>query len=174
MICPKHQTELIPAEDKAWRGKLLVCPVRGCGTHQVLIPSQAKLPGLDRGKQTKAVRVSEAGRIKQAAEWAGYAGYEMLQVGQKVQYPRCPSCKSAARRIFCPTCGETYAPQLLSTSTDGTPDTFFGHRERGNCWKAIEWKRDEHAPVRAEQARLVSLGLSDLAWSLEQLQRLLE
>lgn len=175
MICREHQTELLPSDDPKWRGKLLLCPVKGCSSHHVLIPRQAKLPGLDRGKQSKAVRVSEAALIKQGVQWAGYAGYEVLQIGQTVQYPKCPCCRNASRRIFCPSCGETYTPQLYSTNTEGTPDTFFSHRDwEPNTWKGIEWKASETAPVRTEQKRLIALGMAELAWSIEQLRHILE
>jgi hypothetical protein len=173
MHCPKHDTELIEPAEKEWKGKLLLCPVKGCNTHQLLAPRQKKLPGLDPGVQSKVIRVSEAALIQQAVQWGGLKGYEVLQIGQNVQYPKCPGCRKAAKRILCPHCLETYAPELYSTSTTGTPDTFWGKREWGNVWKGIEWKAAATAPVRQAQQRLVALGVSEVAWSLETLQLIL-
>ena len=173
MICPKHDCELLPPDDKQWRGKLLICPVKGCNTHQVLTARQKKLPGMDPGKQSNAIRISEVALMRQGSEWGALRGYEVLEIGQKVQYPKCTSCHKTVKRILCPYCMDTFTPALYSTNTPGTPDTFWGHRDWNNWWKAVEWKAHEHAPVRTEQKRLIELGVSGLAWSLETLQALL-
>lgn len=177
MICPTHQVALVAPDDPAWIYKLRVCPFRSCG-YNVLVSSKArqpKLPGLDPGIQYRQIEISEKEIVRQALQWGGLHGFEVLEINQRVQYPRCPSCRKAVKTISCPSCRESFSPQLLSQNTPGAPDTFWTHRDfGGNWWKGIEAKRDERAPVREEQKRLVQLGYVDLAWSLEMFEAALK
>ena len=130
-------------------------------------PRQMKLHGLDPGRQSRAMDVSEKAIVDQAVQWGGLQHYEILLINQSVHFPRCPSCRQIVARISCSNCHTAFKPELFSGNTPGAPDTFWNRHEWGNWWRGIEAKKSGTAPVREEQQRLIELGVVDVAWSLE-------
>ena len=176
-LCPKHQVELGAVTEGEWKGRVLICPVRGCDVNELLPTqqSQLKLTHLDPGRQYKATRASEAALIKQWEQWGGLKGYTVLRLGQDIHFISCPCCQNKLRQIYCPKCEQWSKYQIFSQNTPGTPDTFWSHPAFGhNIWKGLEGKKDEHAAVRPEQAALAALGLVDVVWSLEMVQEALK
>ena len=55
-LCPRHQVELQGVTEGEWKGRVLICPVRGCDVNELLPTqqSQLKLTHLDPGRQYKA------------------------------------------------------------------------------------------------------------------------
>jgi hypothetical protein len=111
---------------------------------------QLKLPGLDRGRQSVAVRVTEARLQRKCVTWALLNGFETIELGK---------------------------PQYDGTrpgNTPGSPDLFVIDRQRPEAgWIGFELKASERAPVRPEQQRLIDAGLVKLVWSFEQFRTLL-
>jgi hypothetical protein len=175
--CPIHQVELVPSVDPEWKGRLLVCPFAGCQTATVLQqrPVQPKLPGLDPGRQQRAIPILEADLQRQCVQWAGLNRYEVLQIGQRFHYVSCPSCQYRFRSLTCPACSEVFQPSLPTTNDPGAPDTFVLDRDDpAAAWSGIELKSGPAAPVRPEQAQLIACGYVSLAWNLEMFRAALE
>ena len=104
MNCPLHNCKLLPVPSPSGRGHELRCPVIGCEerSDNYLTPSaaSAKLPGLDGGKQSRALRWSEADTERTLNE--GLALKQAVNLSTVVRYAyqtvTCPACKHTWQR----------------------------------------------------------------------------
>jgi hypothetical protein len=161
--CPRHKMEL---EANLFLANILQCPESTCdyGTTKAAaftdpLPApvrQAKLPGLDRGKQSRKVKVVEKDLQAQVVGGLRRHGYTVLEIGK------------SRKGVACRQCGTFTVASGWQGNTPATPDL----QIRSNAWPRGVWLdielKGSETEISDEQQRLCDDGGSYICWSWEE------